>query len=34
MISRSEVIKQIMDNAVFKKDQGGWVNHLVLTKKI
>ena len=27
-------IKQIMDNAVFKKDQNGWVNHLVLTKKI
>ena len=27
-------IKQIMDNAVFKKDQKGWVNHLVLTKKI
>ena len=27
-------IKQIMDNAVFKKDQEGWVNHLVLTKKI
>ena len=27
-------IKQIMDNAVFKKDQDGWVNHLVLTKKI
>ena len=27
-------IKQIMDDAVFKKDQQGWVNHLVLTKKI
>ena len=27
-------IKQIMDNAVFKKDQKGWVNHLVLSKKI
>ena len=27
-------IKQIMDGAVFKKDQQGWVNHLVLTKKI
>jgi len=27
-------IKQIMDNAVFKKDQKGWVNHLILTKKI
>ena len=27
-------IKQIMDNAVFKKDQTGWVNHLILTKKI
>ena len=27
-------IKQIMDEAVFKKDQKGWVNHLVLTKKI
>jgi len=27
-------IKQIMDNAVFKKDQQNWVNHLVLTKKI
>ena len=27
-------IKQIMDNAVLKKDQDGWVNHLVLTKKI
>ena len=27
-------IKQIMDAAVFKKDQKGWVNHLVLTKKI
>jgi len=27
-------IKQIMDGAVFKKDEQGWVNHLVLTKKI
>jgi len=27
-------IKQIMDEAVFKKDQHGWINHLVLTKKI
>ena len=27
-------IKQIMDGAIFKKDQKGWVNHLVLTKKI
>ena len=27
-------IKQIMDDAVFKKDEQGWVNHLVLTKKI
>ena len=27
-------IKHIMDNAVFKKDQKGWVNHLILTKKI
>ena len=27
-------IKQIRDGAVFKKDQQGWVNHLVLTKKI
>ena len=27
-------IKQIMDEAVFKKDQKGWVNHLNLTKKI
>ena len=26
-------IKQIMDAAVFKKDQKEWVNHLVLTKK-
>ena len=26
-------IKQIMDAAVFKKDEKGWVNHLVLTKK-
>ena len=22
-----------MDAAVFKKDQKGWVNHLILTKK-
>ena len=27
-------IKQIMDNAVFRKDQTGWVNHLILPKKI
>jgi len=27
-------IKQIMDEAIFKKDQKGWVNHLVLTKTI
>ena len=27
-------IKQIMDEAVFKKDQKGWINHLILTKKI
>ena len=27
-------IKQIMDDAIFKKDQQQWVNHLVLTKKI
>ena len=27
-------IKQIMDEAVFKKDEQLWVNHLVLTKKI
>jgi serine/threonine-protein kinase RsbW len=27
-------IKQIMDSAVFKRDQKGWVNHLILTKKI
>ena len=27
-------IKQIMDGAVFKKDEKGWINHLVLTKKI
>ena len=27
-------IKQIVDAAVFKKDQKEWVNHLVLTKKI
>ena len=27
-------IKQIVDEAVFKKDQKGWVNHLILTKRI
>ena len=27
-------IKEIMDAAVFKKDQKGWVNHLILTKRI
>ena len=27
-------IKQIMDDAVFKKDEQQWVYHLVLTKKI
>ncbi len=27
-------IKEIMDAAVFKRDQKGWVNHLILTKKI
>ena len=27
-------IKQIMDEAVFKKDQQKWVNHLILSKKI
>ena len=27
-------IKQIMDAAVFKKDQQQWVNHLILSKKI
>ena len=27
-------IKQIMDDAVFKKDEQQWVNHLVLSKKI
>ena len=27
-------IKQIMDAAVLKKNQKGWVNHLVLSKKI
>ena len=27
-------IKEIMDEVVFKKDKKGWVNHLVLTKKI
>ena len=26
-------IKEIMDAAVFKRDQKGWVTHLVLTKK-
>ena len=27
-------IKKIMDEAIFKKDKKGWINHLVLTKKI
>ena len=27
-------IKEIMDEAIFKKNQKGWVNHLVLTKTI
>ena len=27
-------IKQIMDEAIFKKNQKGWVNHVVLTKTI
>ncbi len=27
-------IKQIMDDAVFNKNDKGWVNHLILTKKI
>ena len=27
-------IQQIMDAAVFKKDEKGWVNHLILSKKI
>jgi|TARA_B100000959_G_scaffold265902_1_gene307837 anti-sigma regulatory factor (Ser/Thr protein kinase) len=27
-------IKEIMDEVVFKKDKKGWVNHLVITKKI
>ncbi len=27
-------IKKIMDEAIFKKDKKGWVNHLVLTKKV
>ena len=27
-------IKEIMDEAIFKKNQKGWINHLVLTKKI
>ena len=27
-------IKQKMDDAVFKKDQQKWVNHLILSKKI
>ena len=27
-------IKQIMDDAVFKKDEQQWVNHLILSKKI
>ena len=28
------VIKEIMDEAIFKKNQKGWINHLILTKKI
>ena len=27
-------IKKIMDEAIFRKDKKGWVNHLVLTKKV
>tara|TARA_B100000586_G_scaffold122860_1_gene88686 strand:+ start:138 stop:548 length:411 start_codon:yes stop_codon:yes gene_type:complete len=27
-------IKKIMDEVIFRKDKKGWVNHLVLTKKI
>ena len=27
-------IKEIMDEAIFKKNQKGWINHLILTKKI
>ena len=27
-------IQEIMDDAVFKKDQQQWVNHLILSKKI
>ena len=27
-------IKEIMDEAVFKKDKKGWINHLILTKKV
>ena len=27
-------IKEIMDEAIFKKDKKGWINHLVLTKKV
>ena len=27
-------IKEIMDEVVFKKDKKGWINHLVLTKKV
>ena len=27
-------IKKMMDEAIFRKDKKGWVNHLVLTKKV
>ena len=27
-------IKKIMDEVIFRKDKKGWVNHLVLTKKV
>ena len=27
-------IKEIMDEAIFRKNQKGWINHLILTKKI
>ncbi len=27
-------IKKIMDEAIFRKNKKGWVNHLVLTKKV
>ena len=27
-------IKKIMDEAIFRKDKKGWINHLVLTKKV